>query len=218
MKKYVSSAVLMVCLLMTSCAVQSNRAQSGAVMGAAGGAIVGQAIGHNHQATLLGALAGTMIGYMVGNEMDKYDREQLNHVYERGVSGQPNSWVNPDTGSSYSVVPQPAVNTGAGPCRQANITAVIDGRTENTVSKACRDANGQWVLQQLFVIICAFKPLVPAGIRGFFISSIKVFKMNWQDIVSESQTATFGSNMPFWRGQNKKKFIAVKKMANLQQT
>lgn len=42
--------------------------------------------------------------------------------------------------------------------------------------------------------------------------------MNWQDIVSESQTATFGSNMPFWRGQNKKKFIAVKKMANLQQT
>ena len=69
-----------------------------------------------------------------------------------------------------------------------------------------------------FVGICSFKPLVPSGIRGFFISSIKVFKMNWQDIVSESQAATFGPNVSCRRGQNKKKFIAVKKMANLQQT
>lgn len=147
MKKYISITAVCLSLLVSSCAVQTNRAQSGAVMGAAGGAIIGQAIGHNHQATLLGALAGTMIGYMVGNEMDKYDREQLNHAYERGISGQPTAWVNPDTGSSYTVTPQPAVTTNDGPCRQANITAVIDGRTENTVTRACRDGNGQWVLQ-----------------------------------------------------------------------
>jgi len=114
-----------------------------------GGALVGQAIGHNTEATLIGAAVGTMLGYMVGNEMDKYDREQLNHVYERGVSGQPTTWRNPDSGNSYDVRPQPAYSdpTSHRPCRQAEIIAVIDGKTERTYSTACRDDNGRWQLQ-----------------------------------------------------------------------
>jgi surface antigen len=86
---------------------------------------------------------------MVGNEMDKYDREQLNHVYERGVSGQPTSWNNPDNGNTYEVRPQPAYSDPAShkPCRQAEIIAVIDGKTERTYSTACRDESGRWQLQ-----------------------------------------------------------------------
>ena len=88
------------------------------------------------------------LGYIVGNEMDKFDRQQLNNVYETGVSGRPSTWNNPDTGNRYSVTPQPAVQgPRGGTCRRAEIQAVIDGRRETTYSTACRDDYGQWVLQ-----------------------------------------------------------------------
>ncbi len=141
--------LLSLAILLSSCA-SGNKAQMGAGGGAIAGALAGQAIGHNTEATLIGAAVGTMIGYMVGNEMDKYDREQLNHVYERGVSGQGNSWRNPDNGNSYQVTPQPAYSNSktSQPCRQAEIQSVIDGKPETTYTTACRDQNGHWQLQK----------------------------------------------------------------------
>lgn len=133
--------------LVVGCNHQVNKAQSGATMGAAAGSIAGQAIGHNTEATLIGTLVGTLVGYMIGNEMDKYDRQQLNHVYERGVSGQTSSWRNPDSGHMYSVTPTPAVTRAGDPCRDAQIEAIIDGKRETTYTTACRDYNGQWILQ-----------------------------------------------------------------------
>jgi len=133
---------------LSSCGGQLTKGQAGAGMGAAGGAIVGQAIGKSTEATLIGMAVGTMLGYIVGNEMDKFDRQQLNNVYETGVSGRPSAWNNPDTGNRYSVTPQPAVQgPRGGTCRRAEIQAVIDGRRETTYSTACRDDYGQWVLQ-----------------------------------------------------------------------
>ena len=144
--KYLSVLALLFLLLLTSCA---NKAQTGAAGGAAAGALIGQAIGHNTGGTLIGAAVGTMLGYIVGNEMDKYDRQQLNHMYERGVSNQRSSWVNPDTGNQYSVTPQPAYQEPSSRkvCRRAEIEAVIDGRPERTYSTACRNDYGQWELQ-----------------------------------------------------------------------
>ena len=139
--------VLTMMVSLVSCTGQYNRGQSGAVMGGAGGAVIGQAIGRSTEATLIGLAVGTMLGYIVGNEMDKQDRQQLNYVYESGVSGQQRSWQNPDSGNSYTVTPQPAVQSSSGPCRKAEIQAVIDGRTETTYSTACRDSSGQWILQ-----------------------------------------------------------------------
>ncbi len=151
--KYVSIFTLVALFALTSCTgvgvQQGKKGQVGAVGGAAAGAIIGQAIGHDTQSTLIGTAIGTMIGYIVGNEMDKYDRQELNHVYERGVSNRPSSWVNPDTGNQYSVTPQPAYTDPATRriCRKAKIDAVIDGQRKNTYSTACRDANGHWQLQ-----------------------------------------------------------------------
>lgn len=136
--------------LLSSCAdSQYSKGQQGVVGGAAAGALIGQMIGHNTEATLIGMAVGTMLGYIVGNEMDKYDRQELNHVYERGVSGSTTSWINPDSGNRYSVTPQPAFSNPQGnePCRKAEIKAIIDGREESTYTTACRDANGQWQLQ-----------------------------------------------------------------------
>lgn len=144
--KYFSVLTLLFLLTLSSCA---TKGQTGAVGGAAAGALIGQAIGHNTGATLIGAAVGGMLGYIVGNEMDKYDREQLNHAYERGISNQRSSWVNPDTGNQYAVTPQPAYQSGNNRvCRRAEIEAVIDGKPQRTYSTACRDEYGAWQLQQ----------------------------------------------------------------------
>jgi surface antigen len=135
---------------LSGCANQYSKGQQGAVFGAGTGAIIGQAIGRNKEATLIGAAVGTMLGYIIGNEMDKYDRTQLNHAYEFTPSGQQTAWRNPDTGKSYQVTPQPVYAAPAEPqrpCRRAEILATIDGRTEKTYTTACRNDAGQWVLQ-----------------------------------------------------------------------
>ncbi len=149
--KHVTAVILIGSLFfLTSCAnTGMTKGQQGAIGGAAGGALIGQAIGHNTEATLIGMAVGTMLGYIVGNEMDKYDREQLNHVYARGVSGTTSAWVNPDTGNQYNVTPQPAFSSPNNnqPCRKAEIIATIDGKQEKTYATACRDQSGQWQMQ-----------------------------------------------------------------------
>ncbi len=59
---------------------------------------------------------GTMAGYIIGNEMDKYNNQQLSRVYEQGQSGHPVSWNNPDSGHMYRVTPQAAVIRSADIC------------------------------------------------------------------------------------------------------
>jgi surface antigen len=148
MKHFSVIIVVVTSLFLASCA-DMNKGQQGAIGGAAGGALIGQIIGHNTEATLIGAAVGTMLGYIVGNEMDKYDREQLNHVYDRGVSGNTSAWVNPDNGNQYRVTPQPAYSAPSSQiCRKAEIQAVIEGKQETTYATACRDEYGHWQIQQ----------------------------------------------------------------------
>lgn len=145
--RYFNALALISLLLLASCA---TKGQTGALGGGAAGAIIGQAIGHNTAATLIGAAAGTMLGYIVGNEMDKYDRQQLNHSYERGLSHHGSSWVNPDNGHQYTVTPDPAYQDPATHkvCRRAEIKAVINNKPEKTYATACRGDAGQWELRQ----------------------------------------------------------------------
>jgi surface antigen len=139
-------AALLVLLFTSSCA---TKGQTGALGGAAAGGLIGQAIGHSTGATLIGVAVGGMLGYIVGNEMDKYDREQLNNVYERGGSNQRSTWVNPDSGNRYAVTPQPAYQTANHQvCRRAEISATIDGKPQRTYSTACRNDYGDWELQR----------------------------------------------------------------------
>ena len=144
--RHLPIVALLFLLLLSSCA---TKGQTGAAGGAAAGALVGQAIGHNTGATLVGAAVGGVLGYIVGNEMDKYDREQLNHTYDRGVSNQRSAWVNPDNGNQYTVTPQPAYQNPSNNqvCRRAEIEAVINGKPQRTFSTACRNQNGSWELQ-----------------------------------------------------------------------
>ncbi|MEW6428481.1 MAG: glycine zipper domain-containing protein [Thermodesulfobacteriota bacterium] len=132
-------------LLFSGCA---NKAQTGGAGGAAIGAVMGQAIGHDTKATLLGAAIGGILGYMVGNEMDKEDRARLSNAYEYTPDHSTSQWVNPNTGNSYQVTPQrtwrePQTNQD---CREVEILATIDGKAEKTYSTACRE-NDRWVMR-----------------------------------------------------------------------
>jgi len=131
--------ILILAVLCSSCL--TTKGQQGAVGGAAGGAILGQLIGHDTESMLIGAAVGGLVGYIIGNEMDKYDREQLSKTYESSPSYEKTSWVNPDTGKEYAVTPQPAYQepTYDRVCRKAEIEAVIDGKKEITEAVACRE-------------------------------------------------------------------------------
>ncbi len=145
LKKIILLCLLVAPLLATSCA---TKGQTGAIGGAAGGALVGQAIGGNTEGTLIGAAVGGLLGYIIGNEMDKYDREQLNRAYEATPSRQTTNWVNPDNGNNYAVTPEPAYQDQSGRnCREAEILSTIDGKAEKTMATACRE-NGRWVIQK----------------------------------------------------------------------
>ncbi|PHR24555.1 MAG: hypothetical protein COA36_14770 [Desulfotalea sp.] len=151
MKKIILCLLPILILTLSSCANQQfSKGSQGAGIGAASGAIIGQALGRNTEATLIGAAVGTMLGYIVGNEMDKFDKRELNHVYEFGPSGRSTAWTNPDSGNSYKVTPQPAYTPPQAPqalCRRAEILATINGKAQTTYTTACRNNSGQWELQ-----------------------------------------------------------------------
>ncbi len=153
MKKIFSIIIVCSFLALSSCASmqvqEGKKGQVGAVGGAATGAILGQIIGEDTEATLIGAAIGGLLGYIVGNEMDKSDKTQLINVYDRAPSRQVSSWVNPDTGNQFRVVPEPAFTDPRTDriCRRAEITAIIDGVPQKTYSTACRDEFGNWHLQ-----------------------------------------------------------------------
>lgn len=139
----------------SSCAdlQQYGYGQQGAGMGAVGGAVIGQAIGRSTEATLIGAAVGLLLGYIVGNEMDKYDRQNVAYAMDTVPSGRTYEWQNPDSGNMYAVTPTPAYTQTQGReeqiCREAQITAYIAGegnRTTKTV--ACLNpVTQQWELQ-----------------------------------------------------------------------
>jgi uncharacterized protein YcfJ len=78
--------------IMSGCA--ETQAEKGALIGGAGGALVGQAIGHDTKATLIGAAVGAAGGAIIGNEMDKKDaqrtyyRDEYGNLYYIGNDGK----------------------------------------------------------------------------------------------------------------------------------
>lgn len=66
------ATVLGVSSLLTGC----NDAQSGALIGAGIGALAGQAIGGDTEATVIGTAVGAGAGYVIGNESDKAKQQQ----------------------------------------------------------------------------------------------------------------------------------------------
>ena len=89
---------------LSSCATNSGTLALG---GAAAGGLIGQAIGHNTGATLIGAGVGAVGGAMIGNEVDKAN--QTNAQARMAQQPQQTVYSNGPQGGSGVVVMQPQV-------------------------------------------------------------------------------------------------------------
>jgi surface antigen len=148
MKRIIASAVLAAFLAsgVYGCA---DKAQSGAGLGALTGAAVGALTAKNKvSGAAIGAGIGALLGYAIGNEMDKYDRQQIGKALEDQPSGKPMAWKNPDTGTQYEATPGTPYSSNDKIYRDITIKANVDGQEKDVKAKAYRNPDGTWVLVQ----------------------------------------------------------------------
>lgn len=123
-----------------------GRQQTGAALGAGAGALAGAAIGHGHATgTILGGVLGALLGSEMGRQMDQLDEARLSRSLETTPTARPVSWVNPDTGSAYTVTPTRSYQRDTGmPCREFRMLADVGTEKQEVFGTACRQADGSW--------------------------------------------------------------------------
>ena len=125
---------------------------TGTLLGALGGAAIGSQFGGDAGGHVAGALIGAGVGALIGNRigasLDEQDKrlayEAEMSALERGPSGAPVAWRNPDSGRYGSVVPGPAYSDRGRNCRAYTETIYIDGRPQTARGTACRNPDGSW--------------------------------------------------------------------------
>ncbi len=148
--KYLLSVVLLGAVVISGCAENRRHEQEGVVIGGILGGVLGSQVGRGNGRTaaiIVGTMAGSMIGGSVGRSMDDTDRLKTAHSLETVRTGVPTAWRNPDTGNQYTVVPTRTYESGAGPCREYTVDAMVGGKREKVYGTACRQADGSWKVQ-----------------------------------------------------------------------
>ncbi len=145
-------AVLAVSLAMAGCGPEGpTKSDTGLAVGAVAGGIIGSAAGRGN-GRIAGAIVGSVLGGIVGSEigrsMDEQDRRLAERAefdaFERGPSGRPVRWQNPDNGRYGDVVPMEPYRRGDADCRDYTHTIYIDGRPQAMRGTACRNSDGTW--------------------------------------------------------------------------
>lgn len=139
-------------LLVTGCGPEGpSNADTGTLVGAVAGGIIGNQVGSGTGrvlATAAGAFVGGVVGHSIGQRMDEHDRRLARQAefaaLERGQSGVATPWRNPDNGHYGEVVPRRSYKLGGRSCREYTHTVYIDGRPETMRGKACRNPDGTW--------------------------------------------------------------------------
>jgi len=96
MNKVITTLGLVSVLSLTGC----NKTESGASFGAGIGALAGQAIGGDTEATLIGAGIGALVGGAVGNDQQNQHHQALNGMTQRRSTTR--TVLNPD--GTYTTV------------------------------------------------------------------------------------------------------------------
>jgi len=131
---------------------QGPRENTGTLVGAVAGGLIGSQFGGGTGERIAAGLAGAAIGGLIGNRvgaaMDDEDKQRAYaaqmQALESGKSGVAVAWKNPDSGRYGSVVPGPAYQTNGQQCRQYTHTIYIDGKPQVARRNACRNADGTW--------------------------------------------------------------------------
>ncbi len=129
------------------------REGAGTVVGAGTGAVVGAAVagggaGNRLAGAAIGGVLGGLIGNRIGAALDDEDKQRAYaaqmDALDRGQSGAPVSWRNPDSGRYGTVVPGPQYQQGGRNCRSYTHTVYIDGQPQTSRGTACRNPDGTW--------------------------------------------------------------------------
>jgi surface antigen len=129
------------------------RENTGTLLGAGTGALLGAAVagggtGNRLAGAAIGGLLGGLIGNRIGASLDDEDKRRAYaaqmDALERGPSGAPVSWKNPDSGRYGTIVPGPAYVEAGHNCRSFTHTIYIDGRPQTARGTACRNPDGTW--------------------------------------------------------------------------
>ena len=111
----------------------------GLVLGAGGGALVGQALGRNTESTVIGTAVGSVLGYIIGSEMDnshRYSRRVYRHsqplVHQQRNVIQHNYYYEP-----ADHPPRIEVR-----CKEAEVLGTINGRARKMYTTVCKTPRG----------------------------------------------------------------------------
>lgn len=151
-KSMVLCLILSGSMFLSACATSvyqtPNKQTQGAVAGGVIGGVLGSTIGDG-RGSVWAAAAGTLIGALagahVGRQLDDLDRYRTGQTLETTRTGYSREWVNPDSGTEYSVTPTRTYESGHGtPCREFVMDAYVGGKSEQVYGTACRQADGSW--------------------------------------------------------------------------
>ncbi|MDH4981314.1 RT0821/Lpp0805 family surface protein [Hyphomicrobium sp. D-2] len=139
-------------LMLTACGPEGpSKADTGMIVGAAAGGILGNQVGKgsgNVLATVAGAVVGGIVGSEIGRSMDEQDRYLAGQAelaaLEEGESDRPRRWRNPDNGRYGDIVPSRPYKRQGVDCRDYTHTIYIDGRPRDMRGTACRNRDGTW--------------------------------------------------------------------------
>jgi hypothetical protein len=119
---------------------------NGLVLGAGGGALVGQAIGRNTESTVIGSALGGVVGYIIGSEMDRDTYRYRSHrprfeqpprvpVHRKKVVVQNNYYYDEQPGRATY-----------GQCREAEVLGTIRGKARKMYATVCKTERGWEIL------------------------------------------------------------------------
>ena len=149
-KHLLLAGIIMLSAILSGCASYQtpSRETQGTVAGGVIGGLLGAQIGDGSGqlwAVGAGTLIGALLGSHIGGQLDELDRYRAGQTLETARTGSSQEWVNPDSGTEYSVTPTRTFDSGYGtPCREFIMDAQVGGKTEQVYGTACRQADGSW--------------------------------------------------------------------------
>jgi len=150
-----TTAIALIGLSLAGCAggtIGGPKEETGTLVGAGAGALLGSQIGGDSRARVVGGVLGAGIGALLGNRigaaMDDEDKKRAYaaqmQALESGRSGAPVAWRNPDSGRYGNIVPGPAYQQEGMTCRPYTHTIYISGQPQVARGSACRNPDGTW--------------------------------------------------------------------------
>jgi surface antigen len=124
---------------LAGCAGDGNKADFGAFLGAASGALIGRQVDDGAGGILLGAVLGGFFGYQIGKYMDEKDKARLAKSLQETPTGETDSWTNARSGKHFEVTPTSDTYAEAGKaCRKFTQVVVVNGEETEVPGTACK--------------------------------------------------------------------------------